>query len=126
MAGATIKLFQSVHQFYHDMGIYPSQPNQNRKPNAKNVFVLLSAIQLCITSLAFFLFEANSITEYGISFYMSLSELTITVYFLIVAWKIPKNLKLIDEMEQFITKSTYLLSNLIRFSIHCILFFNAK
>lgn len=119
----SLKLFQSVRQFYLDMGLYPSQSNGNCVPNARNSFILLSMILFCITSSAFFLFEAKSIAEYGISFYMSLSEMEMTCFFLIIAWKMPKILELIDGMEQFIAKSKPNISGLISTSnfIHLII-----
>lgn len=101
----SIKLFQSVRKFYQNIGIYPSQPNQNCSPNAKNILIFSSLILLGILSSAFFLFQAKSIGEYGFSFYTSISELNIAVVVTLLALEMPKLLNLIDGMEQFITRS---------------------
>ena len=100
-----IKLLQYVRRFYHDMGIYPPQPNSNRLFNVKNILFVPSLILFCITSLAFCFFRAKSISEHGISFYMAISGQSMAVFFTILDRKMPKIVELIDGMEKFIMKS---------------------
>lgn len=100
-----MQLFQSLQKLYHATGIYPSQPHRNCSINWKILFILLSQIQFAILTGAYFLIEANSIDEYGASFYGSISAFVGTVFFLINFSKMNKILRLIGKLQEFITKS---------------------
>lgn len=103
-----IKLLKLTQKMYQDMGIYPPQSNQNRRSiNWRNIFMLVSFIQLLISSFAFLIDEADSIVDAGTSFYVAITELCCIVYYLINMWKIPKILKLIEHYENFIEKSKF-------------------
>lgn len=65
MAGR-LKLLQFTQKTYSNIGIYPSQSNQNGLPiNWFNIFMMLSFIQMATFSLAFLLFEADDIVDAG-------------------------------------------------------------
>ena len=89
MAGE-LKILECVRRFYHDMGIYSHQSNQNRLLNMKNILLLSSLILYSTAALAFFIFKATSISEYGISFCMVISGLSMVVFYEILARKMTK------------------------------------
>lgn len=105
-----IDLFHNVQIFFKTMGFNnnPSQSyHQKNFPSAKSWFLLIASVQLFLSSLAFFLFEARTTDEYGISFFMSITILSVTINILTVAWKIDKILKLIAKNEEFLEKSPF-------------------
>lgn len=71
----------------------------------KNLLLSISTVQLFISSSAFFLFEAQTADEYGISFFVSLTILSMMANILSVAWNIDKILMLIGKYEKFLEKS---------------------
>lgn len=99
-----IKLFQFVQNGYQIMGIYPSQSNRNVLLNAKNVYFSLTMIEMIISSMAFFVFQAESIEEFGQSFFVSITILYALVGLLITIWKIPNILMLIEHFDEFVGK----------------------
>lgn len=99
-----MKLFQSLQKFYRITGIYPSSSNRNHSVNWKILLILLSLIQFAVLTGVFFITEANSIDEYGTSFYGSISALLGVVDFLINIWKMANILRLIGKFEEFINK----------------------
>lgn len=108
MANAvTIKLFQSLRQFYEIRGFYPSQlPNQSSQFNAKNLSMLFSIIQYFSALIAVFLFTTTtSITEHADSLYMCLTCGACTTHVLTHIYKIGQILQLIENFEKFIEKS---------------------
>lgn len=103
-----IQLFQSLRQYYQTMGIYlPKNTNQGCSVNRKSSFFLFFYIQLIISSMLFFSYKAESVLEFGASFYAVISELFCTWYFLIKMFQMPKILKLIEAFEKFIEKSKW-------------------
>lgn len=103
---STIKLFQFSQKFYKRIGIDPSQSNVNSKSiNWKNLLVLFVLIHFCISSFAYFLFEAKSTGERANSFYMSATELICIIFFSINIHNIDEIRSLIDKFEAFIQKS---------------------
>lgn len=88
------------------MGIYlPESSNQRCSANRKNSFFLFCYIQLLISSVLFLLFDAETMLEFGASFYALLAESFCIWYFLIKMWQMPRILKLIEGFEVFIEKS---------------------
>lgn len=104
MAGKT-KLFHSLRQLYQMLGIYSSETNQNFLFNWKIVFIASSMILFFIGSFAFFLWEAETVDDYGSSFYTSISQLCTTNYYLILVWRMPAILELFKNFEDFIESS---------------------
>lgn len=102
-----MKLFQYIRDCYQTVGVYPMQSNRNSVFNSKNVFVLMCALEMFTSSLAYFLFEAKSIGEFADSFFMVLSSCVCAVYFSISIFKIAHILELIGGFEQFIEKSMF-------------------
>lgn len=104
-------LFQSIQKYYQLLGIYPTLLNNKCSPNARNLMVLFCYVQYGISALAFFVMEAESVLEYGISFYTYISMLYCVYYFLILYKQMPKILQLIEQFEQFMDKSTLIVSH---------------
>lgn len=103
----SIKLFQSLRQFCETLDIsYSPQFNQHRSFNWKILCILIFIIIHTVTSIAFFLFEAKSIQEYGDSFYAILSEFLCLASSPTIISKMPDIFMLIENFEKFIEKST--------------------
>lgn len=104
MAGSK-KLFQFVQKLFKILGIRPPQKNETLSFNSRNLFFLFCYAQLFLSMIAFFLFKAKTMLEYGSSFFMFITQFIIALFFLILMWRITNILKLIAEFEQFIEKS---------------------
>lgn len=101
-----LKLLQFTREVYQDMGIYPPHSIQKQHPvNWRNVFILFSLVQIFIVSLAYLIFEAESIVDAGFPFYVINTEFSCAIYYLTNLWKMPKILKLIECFEKFIVES---------------------
>lgn len=75
--------------------------------SAKSLFFRISTMLLFISTAAYFLFEAQTADECGLSFYVSITVMTVTVYTSKIAWKLNKIFKLIRNYEEFIDKSEF-------------------
>lgn len=84
------------------MGIYPSQPNQNRSLNLRNLLILLSMISLIVCLMGYFMFEAKTVLELAETFYLSSSVLASLINFVISFWKMDHILMFIGKVEEFI------------------------
>lgn len=104
----TIKLFESTMNFYETLGVYPSQLNRNYFFDLKFPFILISLISAFIATAAFFLFEANSITEHIETFYAALTTLGCAGCLLINRYKTETILQLKQKAEDLIQKSEFL------------------
>lgn len=102
-----MELFLSVRKFWLTMGIKPTpNPKQiHHPPNARNGIFLLSLIMIFISTMAFLLFRANTLLEYGSCMYGSLSEFCVFFDVLISIWRTPTIFKMIETCEQFIKMS---------------------
>lgn len=74
MAGQT-KLFQSLRKYFQILGTLSLESDENPSINPRNAFVLFCYIQLFISSVAFTMFEAETVTDYGLNYYAYTSEL---------------------------------------------------
>lgn len=111
----SIKLFQDMPN-YELMAILPSGPNQTRCMFWKQVVFAGLMILYGMASLAFFLFEATRIMEYGDTFYAFSTEVTATVYYLSFVLKIGNILTYIDKFNILFHESKYsILSKSLRF-----------
>lgn len=105
-----MKLFQSVQEYYGMLGLYPSQSNSNSSFNSKIVFILFNCIHGCISTAAFCVFAANTLQEFGESYFASATEMFTIGCFLSSIWQWPTTLKTIENLEDFIQKSKLKLS----------------
>lgn len=103
----TVKLFQSVQGYFHQMGIYPTRPNQAYSFNWTSFWIVFSMIVSFIPSTGYFFLKAQTIDEYLKTFYASSSTLAFLVCFLVNIWKMTVLFKLIASYEKFISKSNF-------------------
>lgn len=61
-------------------------------------------VQAFVSTTAFCLFDGKTVSDYGYSFYTSVTVLFNTGYFLVNIWKIETILVLIERIEGFIGK----------------------
>lgn len=106
----TMKIFLLIRSFYKKIGLTNStfqSDQQHCAFNYKNVSILFCMIHLCISSLGFFLFEANTIDEHAESFFSFLSILLSIEDFTVIIWKVPDMVKSIEKYEQYMEKSEF-------------------
>lgn len=101
---AAIKLFQLLQKFYKFLGLDIGS-NSQCSLNLKNVFIFTSAAQLFISSTAFSLFKAQTVDDYSLSFFISITTFFATINFVVIAWEMANILRLIGKYEEFIGKS---------------------
>lgn len=108
MAAGSIKLFQFIQKLCQLFGIDPPQPNQEQYPlNLINWFTIFCLIQSIISTTRFFLFEANSMVEYGLTFWVCASFIT-CFNFCLGVYSRAKNIPVfIGNWEKFIEKSKF-------------------
>lgn len=104
MAGQT-KLFHSLRQYYQLLGVYSPETNQTDPCHWKVIFIASSMMLTFIASFAFFLWKAETVDDYGTSFYNASSQLSQSCCFLIAVWKISATLELYKKFEHFIESS---------------------
>lgn len=111
-----MKLFQWVRRGYRAIGMYPTESNGGRRCpfNLTNTFVLISMVQLSISSAAFFLFKAEAIGDRADSFYMFISHLLGVWHAVIIIWTLPQMFQLFGKFERFIEARKFNLRNLIK------------
>lgn len=94
---------------YKMLGIGSTQPDQSLSFNHRIRCVSLAMALLLIGTFVFFLFEANSATEYGIAFSNLLFELTSTIFYIENMIRMSDISKLIGNCENFIEMSERLI-----------------
>lgn len=99
-----MKVLQCVQNSYRMLGIHRPQPNRPSSMSSKNLLILLIMVQAFISTTAFCLFDGKTVSDYGYSFYTSVTVLFNTGYFLVNIWKIETILVLIERIEGFIGK----------------------
>lgn len=109
MAGTVrIGLFKFIQKAYQEIGISPSDANQNRKfINSKKWFIPFGLVQFFISSAAYLMIKANSMIEYGMAFYSCMTVLFYFTIYLISFWQMKNLLNYIESCEQFIEQSEY-------------------
>lgn len=107
--GDKIILFKFIQKCYQDVGIYPSQSNQNHNTINSKIggFHFFSFAQFFISTIAYALFEANSAIEYGLAFFICPSIVFYCSLYLISLWQIKSISNFIENCERFIEKSEY-------------------
>lgn len=88
------------------MGILStSQSNQKWPFNWQNIFFVFVFSLLCVGTVAFALFQATTIIEHGINFYMYISTIVSTIYYLLQLWQATQIINFIGRAEEFIANS---------------------
>lgn len=101
----SLKVFQFLKKSYQTIGFHPSRSGQSFSFDLRNLFVLMSILQLCSSSLTYFLFGARSLFGYGASFYASITTLYAFIILSIKLRKISNILILIKKFEEYIERS---------------------
>lgn len=99
-----MKLFESVQKYFRTLGIHPPESSEKSTYNLLNLIVLLVLVTGSIFTMAFCLFKAITVREYGDSFYASVTEMANTVYLLSNIWKMRTIFNVITRLEDFIQK----------------------
>lgn len=100
----SIKLFQTVQALCRKMGIHSDQSPKCVALNWRN-FVFLSFIAMIfLSATGVFFFQAQTISEYGFSFYLMVTGLTSAIGFVINIWKRTCVSETIVKLENFIEK----------------------
>lgn len=102
-------MFQPIQKLYQTVGINLPLSNRRYPLNARNLFYLLSFLPMFISSTSLFLFKANNIIDYTISFYVFLTELVSLIQFTIELYKVPMTIELIEKFEKQMEKSKWLI-----------------
>lgn len=104
MAGA-IKLFRNARKFYRKAGILTPSKLHPHPFNVKTTSSLVSTVLLLLSLFGYFLFEADSINEYGKGFISSVAVMEALAYFVVNLSKIKSILKLNRKFDGFIGMS---------------------
>lgn len=106
MAGQLkLKMFQSLRKYFQILGTYSPGPDESRLFNLKNIFTLFCYIQLFISAVAFTLFKAKTVIEFGLNYYGYMTELLCVFVISTQIYQMNNILKLIEDCEDFIEKS---------------------
>lgn len=99
-----MKLFRWVRKGYCTIGMYPTKSNDDQRCsfNLKNLFVLISVVQLFLSSVVFFLFKAEATNDRADSFYMSISHLLGIWHVFIIIWILPQIYDIFGKFERLI------------------------
>lgn len=106
---SSIRIFVTVRKFYRTLGILRPLGTQQTAHwsvfNAKTFFFSFCHMRMCISAIAFCIFQAKSRFEYGFTIYVFVSELACMFYYSIQIWKIDDIVTLCTNYEDFIEKS---------------------
>lgn len=102
-----MKLFRHIRKCFKIQGVYAVQSNRKCLLNPRNLFILFFLLQMFLSSLAYFLYEAKSIGEYADTFFMIFTTVVCVIFFSIGILKMSRIHKLIGEFEEFINKSEF-------------------
>lgn len=96
-----LQFFKLIRELYQKIGMHPCRSNENGTYNVRNSFILIHLTQTFVESVAFLLFEADSIEGYGQSFYAS-----VTILLLLFLWPsfihhMGNLFNLMDQMDEF-------------------------
>lgn len=103
MAGA-IKLFLFHQKFNQMAGIFLTKSDQKSANAIRNIFVICPALNALAVAI-FMVYEANSIFDYGYSFFMFISLTQCIILYLTFVWQSENILEFIQSCERFIEKS---------------------
>lgn len=106
--GGGVKLFNLSRKIYQNIGIFPLEPNQNRRfINLKKWFLVFCHVQMLITPAAYLVLEANSLIECGMIFFNCSSVALSILVYLTMIWQMRSILSFIENCELFIGRSKY-------------------
>lgn len=102
------QLFQFIQKTHQAIGIHPSQSEQKQcSINLKNKIFLFVNAENTVTTIAFIVFDAKSIIDYGIAFFVMSTTINITIIHSLFTWQVENTLKFFENCEEFIEMSLY-------------------
>lgn len=100
-----IKLFCSVRKYFEGLGFHaPPELNQNCEINHVNGYYIFAVAGMFFPITAYLLFRATSAYEFSVSFYLSVVMVTMTVYCVVLIYRMGSIVVLIEKYEEFIGK----------------------
>lgn len=106
-----MQLFTFIRKFYHRLGINPPDTNNinniNRSFNWRNSFILLCLSTFWVLSAAFLSFKADTIAEFGASFYVSITVLLYLIFWTMMILKTGDFFVILEEIDKFIAESMW-------------------
>lgn len=110
MAGDSVKLFVFYKRYNEAFGIFSlTQPNQNHLHKiinrAKPFIFFICISQFFVTTVAFGVFEATTMHDYGITFFTIICIIYVIFSYMIPFWQMEEILQFIENCEKFIGKS---------------------
>lgn len=100
-------IFGSIRLYFLVLGIHSSQSNQNYLKNVKSVTILFVLVSSVFSSLAFFIYEAETLEERENIFFDIITLGTAAFYLAIYIWKTKAIFKFMANIERVIQKSVY-------------------
>lgn len=100
-----MNFLQSIRKFYQALGVCSHCSDQTYSFNLRICLMYFVIAFVFICEIAFCRFEAESVADYGKSFYAFVTQLTCFWDFTTTIWQIERILKLIGKYEIFIAKS---------------------
>lgn len=105
----SIKFFHFFQKCHKIIGIYPCQsiPKQHSINPIQIIFLICAFLHILVI-VAYLVFEAKSIFDYGFAFFSLIAVVDIVFVYLILIWQLQNTLQFIRNCEDFIVnKSTY-------------------
>lgn len=100
-----IRLFQSLQSYYQILGTFSPESDSSHQFKPRNIFTLFCYTQLFVSAVAFTIFKATTIIEFGLNYYGYMTELLCVFVILTHIYRMNDILKLIENCEDFIAKS---------------------
>lgn len=100
-----IQSFHCLRQYYRILGTYPPAVDNNRRFNLRNILTIFCYLQMCLTLLAFTMFKARKIVEFGLNYYGYVTEVMCMFVILSQIYQMADILTLIQNCEKFVESS---------------------
>lgn len=100
-----VKPFRIFRKLLRTMGIHFSVHNQNHSINSKCLQLCLIKFIFLMSSMAFFIFRAKTINEYGESFYISITEMAIASGLYSIIANLTNITSLVRKIDELMQKS---------------------
>lgn len=110
----SIKLFQPTEKVYELLGIETSQPTPRKRVSFQWLFLLICTTIHFVSSVMFFLFEAQSVADRGDSFYQVSTQVATIFHIITYPREVPNIRQLIGKYEHFFEDSKFLLVGCFR------------
>lgn len=102
-----IRAFTFVRNLYYRLGINPPTTHGNRSYNWRIAFILMCLTTLFIISTAFLIFKCDTVSKFGASFYVSITDLLYLIFWTMIIHKMADIFALIEKIDELIAKSKF-------------------